>query len=230
LVNGVPISQAELDSGSYTFRDINANHLIEVFSRDARTGITLTVVVVEGHGHAMYSLNGAALVRYTAVLNLREGDNIVLVAIPEGDDEFLQWRDGTRILVDEEIGFTNLNRSVYLELSFASESSRVTDNIWCWIFWIIVLLLIALFLWWFLFYYRRTYDVIKVAHSVEIIGKDRVRRKRSYTFTVVGGPPIPVSYRIGEDGQWIVLLPNPANGEYTIPRGIITDDVTIEVR
>jgi hypothetical protein len=91
------------------------------------------------------------------------------------------------------------------------------------------LLILALFLFWFLFYYRRTYDVIKVGHGDEIIGKDRVRRKSEYTFTLAGGPSGKVSYRIGEDGDWIILKPN-AQGEYTVPKGVVTDTLMIEHR
>jgi len=92
-----------------------------------------------------------------------------------------------------------------------------------------VLLIVAFLLIWFIFFYRRYYDVFKTGNSSAIIGRDSVHRKSEYRFTVGKGSSGKVSYRIGEDGQWNTVLPD-ASGEYMIPRGVITDNVTIELR
>jgi len=70
--------------------------------------------------------------------------------------------------------------------------------------------------------------VIKIEGSVEIVGKDRVRKKHAYTFHLEGGSGA-VVYKIGEEGEWKTLLPGP-EGEYVIPKGEITDTVWIERR
>jgi hypothetical protein len=125
LVNGNPISQTDLSRGSFTFRDVNANHTIDVYSRDIRTGINLSIVVSEGNGYAMYSVNGSEFTKYTTILYLDEGDNVVLTAHPESGNEFKQWRDGGRIFTEQEIGFPDLHRSVHLELYFKDERSPI---------------------------------------------------------------------------------------------------------
>jgi hypothetical protein len=229
LVDGKPISQAEVDLGIYTFRNVNANHTIDVFSRGMRTDITLVIEVMQGSGYAEYSINGGPFIRYTAVVTLREYDNVTAVAYGTNGSEFIEWREGGRIFIDEAVTLTHIAGPVYLELYF-TEGKGDKGFFWWWI--IVVIALILGFLWWFLFYYRRSYDVIKVSHTAEIVGKDRVRRKRAYTFKIEGGPAIPVSYRIGndDDAPWKILSPDPATGEYKIPRGEITDDVTIEYR
>jgi len=93
---------------------------------------------------------------------------------------------------------------------------------------LVVLLILVGLLMWFLFFYRRYYDVIKTGNSLAIIGRDSVHRKSEYRFTIGNGSSGTVSYRIGEDGTWVTILPD-ANGEYVVPRGKITDDVTIEL-
>ena len=103
------------------------------------------------------------------------------------------------------------------------------NSILWWILLLAALLLLVGFLIWFFLYYRRRYDVIKVAHNVNIVGKDRVRRKGSYSFTIDGAFSGTVSYKIGEEGTWKPITPGN-DGVFTIPRGEITDDVTIEVR
>jgi hypothetical protein len=88
------------------------------------------------------------------------------------------------------------------------------------------LLLLLLLL--FLLFYRKKYDVIKV-EGANIIGDEKVRRKSKYTFIIEGGYAGLVVYRIGDEGEWLPLVPNE-NGEYIIPRGQITGNVTIECR
>jgi len=60
------------------------------------------------------------------------------------------------------------------------------------------------------------------------VGKDKVRRKSAYRFSIEGGTGT-VSYRIGEDGAWKTLIPGPS-GDYLIPKGEITDTLIIECR
>ena len=230
LVNGVPLSQAEVASGSYTFFDVKANHTIYVQGRDSRTDLTLTIVVKEGSGYAQYSINGGPTLRYSSSVTLRENDNVTVKAFANDGNTFREWRQGATIFTNEELSFPRVSSSISLELYFTSDDAKITDSsLLLWILIAIILLILLALLIWYLFFYRRTYDVIKVGHSAEIEGKDRVRRKSEYSFTLVGGASGTVSYRIGEDGQWVVLTPN-ADGVYTVPKGVITDTLTIEHR
>ena len=93
--------------------------------------------------------------------------------------------------------------------------------------WWVILLFIAGFLLLLILFYRRRYEVIKAEGPVSIIGKDKAHRKSAYRFSAEGAGL--VSYRIGESGTWKTLSPD-ADGEYMIPKGEITDNVTIECR
>jgi len=233
MVDGVPLSRTEIDRGFYTFTDVRANHVIQVSGRDDRIDITLRIDIKSGRGYAEYSVNGGPLTKYTAVVNLPENANVNVVAHADDGYKFKEWREGGRITTDESISFTNVTGSVYLELYFvkdiSDDISLAQFSLLWWILVIIGILILTGFILWFLFYHRKTYDVIKVARDVNIVGKDRVRRKRSYSFAIEGGPPGAVSYKVGEDGEWKMLIPD-ADGVYTIPKGEITEDVTIEQR
>jgi uncharacterized membrane protein YqiK len=102
-------------------------------------------------------------------------------------------------------------------------------SLFWWFLVVIALLIIAGLILWFLLFYKRMYEVIKVGHSAAIIGKDKARRKKAYTFTIKGGYLGTVSYKVGENGMWKALHPD-ANGMYTIPKGEVVDKVTIEQR
>jgi hypothetical protein len=92
----------------------------------------------------------------------------------------------------------------------------------------IVLLMIIGILLWFILFGRKRYDVIKVETSAAIVGKDKVRRKSAYHFSIENGKGT-VTYRIGEYGTLKTILPG-SNGEYVIPKGEITDTVTVECK
>jgi len=170
-IDGVPLTQEQMDLGQYTFRSVIMNHFIDVKSK-ASSGSASTPD--DSAGDSKGSGNGS--------------DSGV-----------------------EDQGNTSSSH----------------NNIWWWVLLIILLIIICLLIW-FLLFYRRYVDVVKVASSAKIIGKDRVHKKSEYKFSVEGRPG-PVSYRVGEDGARKPLIPS-ASGEYTIPKGEITDKVTIEVR
>jgi hypothetical protein len=152
LVDGRPISQAELDSGSYTFRYVNANHAIHVTVRDARTDITLRIDVMQGSGYATYSVNGGEFVRYTAVVTLRDDDSVTVVAHATDGSEFVQWRDSGRIFTEEVMTLPHITGSVYLELYFTDDGND--SNIWWWLLVVVSLLVFALFSFFFLVWMR----------------------------------------------------------------------------
>ncbi|MDR0309598.1 MAG: hypothetical protein LBH88_02430, partial [Candidatus Methanoplasma sp.] len=231
-VDGRGLTQAEMALGSYTFRQVMANHSLHVTSDDRKNTITLSIDVMDGRGHAEYSMNGGSFAVYVSPVFLPEHANIVLKAHADGGYHFKEWRMGATVTSDPERSFEDVTSSIHLELYFAEAGGSlvISDEggsmIW-WALGIIALLLLLGLLLWFALFYRRTYEVIKVTPS-EAIGKDRARRKRAYTFT--GEEAFgTVSYKVGEDGQWKSIIAAP-NGEYTIPKDEVVDAITIEFR
>lgn len=117
-----------------------------------------------------------------------------------------------------------------MEVTFEEDNNGALLPSWSWyLIGAFLFLLAALLLLLFVFY-RRTYEVVKVTASEEAIfnGDDRARRKRAYSFTLEGSTG-PVSYMVGEEGQWKPLIPD-RNGTYTIPKEDVIDKLTIEQR
>jgi len=231
IVDGVEISQAAVERGYYTFLSVVANHTIEVYSASGpRLTLTLWVDVTEGKGGAQYSVNGGSFQAYVGPTTLNWNSNVTLVAYADTGYQFKEWTDGSSVITTSEYTLYNLTgTSKEVELYFSSTGGSDGGNsLLLWIAAVLLLLILAGLLIWFLFFYRRTVEVIKVAYSATIIGKDRVRRKKAYPFTIEGESGT-VSYRIGEDGGWKMLQPD-AEGNYLIPKGEITETVTIECR
>jgi hypothetical protein len=230
IVDGKNLSQAEIDAGSYTFRDIHMNHSIQVIGDISPRNMVLLVIDIEGGGYAEYSINGGVSLRYTVPAYVPLNSEVSLKAYAYEGSKFKEWRDGGNTITTSDYTVSIVTGPVkQIELFFSSDSGFDLGSILCWILAAIALIAIAATLIWYLLFYRRYYDVIKVAYSVEITGKDRARRKHEYRFSINGEFSGTVSYRVGEDGEWKVLLPMP-DGEYAIPKGDVLDDLTIEVR
>ncbi|MCL2148731.1 MAG: hypothetical protein FWH47_05275, partial [Methanomassiliicoccaceae archaeon] len=225
LVDGRPLPQDDLDRGYYTFRNVGMNHSIEV--RGAVSNITLEVRVTGGSGHADYSATGRAPGTYTVPITLSDHSFVTLTAFADDGYRFKEWRADGVGYTTESVSFSDIRESLRVDLVFEKDSSSSFGDLLLWIAAAIALLAVAGLLIWFLFFYRRSYDVIKVQSSANIIGKDRVRRRTAYEFTVDGSGN--VSYRVGEDGEWKPLSAGE-DGGYTVPRGDVTDTLTIEVR
>ena len=223
LVDGRALSQAEVDLGYYTFRNVGMNHSIDVLSRDLRTNITFRIDVSDG-GYVEYSLNGAPYVRYTGAFNVTEGSDISARAHANDGYEFVEWRDGNVVHPENPVYFPNVTGSINIELVFSGGDD---SSIWLWVAGLLALAVLA-FLIVFLLFFRGAYEVVKVASSANIIGKDKARRNSPYRFSVEDGTGT-VSYRVGEDGGWKTLAPGPG-GEYVIPGNEVTDKLIIEVR
>ena len=233
IVDGKYLSQEEIDKGYYTFRYVSSNHSIEVLSAISSNVITLTIDV-KGQGYAEYSVNGSPFVLYSKAVTLPESANVIVRAFAYEGYEFKEWRMGSTVMTADEIGFTDVVSSIHLVLYFTGENED-GKGIFGGISDIALLLLIAIaflilatLLLWLVLYKRRTYEVVKVGHSAEIVGKDRARRKKAYRFTIAGGTPGTVFYRVG-DGQWKDIIPS-ANGEYVIPKEDVIDNLAIEQR
>ena len=227
FVDGEPLSKEDVEKGSYTFRNVLANHTITVTS--TLSTVILYVNVIDGKGHAEYSVNGGPFIVYMSPVPLPDNCSLIVVAHADGGYMFKEWRNGALTYADPEVTFGIVTASISLDLLFAgdggplgTESGPGHDSPPLWII-ALVVLLIGILLW--LVFFRRYYKVVKVETSAVIIGGDRAHRKSAYRFSTGGAGT--VSYRVGEEGQWKMLFPD-ADGDYVIPRGEITDSVTIE--
>ena len=227
IIDGLrKLTLEEIEMFQYTFTDIMANHTIEVKSQlGSRTGPSLRVDVIGGGGGAEYSINGGPWTKYTTVVNLEKGASISVRAVPAAGNQFDYWETPARS-ESQTLTFNDVRGPISLKLHFAvgAEIAPPSKLAW-WIIAIAILLVVAAALTWFILFNRKwVYDIVKVN---SVIGEDTVRRKKAYTFGVAGGGN--VAYRIGENGEWKSLSPD-VDGEYTIPKGEITDSVTIEKR
>jgi len=241
-VDGTYLSRAEIDHGYYTFSNLNMNHTIEVISE--ALSIFLTINVNSGKGHAEYSVNGGSFMKYSSAVALPLHADITVRAVANRDYRFDKW-ETPAVKTAAEISFGDNMSSLHLELYFAADGYSVSgsgadgsdenrtgdavknDILWFATWFILLLLVVALLM--LLFFFRRNYNIIKADLTDSIIGKDRVRRKHEYSFTINGGQSGTVSYRIGNSGEWKDLYPN-ADGKYVIPKGEIINDVMIRHR
>ncbi|MDR2698615.1 MAG: carbohydrate-binding domain-containing protein [Candidatus Methanoplasma sp.] len=231
IVDGRTLSQQETDAGSYTFRGVYRNGAIEV--RSIIPSIVLTVSVVEGKGHAEYSVNGGSFAAYSTQVPLKEGWSVTVRAYADDGYAFREWRTSSSTYTSSEISFDSVGSSISLSLYFSlsSGSGGGDGNGGMDTTTLAVLIVVAaaaafFFLW--AFFFRRKYDVTIVS-SVPITGKDKARRKRAYVFSVDGGTSGTISYRVGEEGKWKVITPGP-DGRYVIPGKEVVDDMMIEHR
>jgi len=223
-VDGVNLSREEVGLGCYTFSDVNSNHTLQVLGGAYPKPIAILIIdIIEGKGNIQYSANGGPFQAYTGPVPFPSDIDITVSACADNGYEFKEWRDGESVIMTQEYTVCDHAESVKeIQLFFSDTDS--SGSLW----WIIgALLITAGLLIWFIFFYRRYYDVIKVNGPVKIIGDDRVHRKSEYRFSVEKGYPGIVSYRIGEDGEWKTILHSPEGG-YVIPKGEITDTLTIK--
>ncbi|MCL2148506.1 MAG: hypothetical protein FWH47_04110, partial [Methanomassiliicoccaceae archaeon] len=88
-VDGRALSQADIDLGQYTFRNVGMNHSIDVKSR-AASNIPIRIGGGDG-GHAEYSVDGGAFQTYTPGTTFPEGSQVTLRAVADDGYEFEEW-------------------------------------------------------------------------------------------------------------------------------------------
>jgi hypothetical protein len=121
-IDSVPLTQAQIDSGSYTFRDVAANHTISVKSSvggDQRTDLTLTINVKEGKGYAEYRIgNSGSFTKYTGTVTIASGTNVTVRAISDDGYSFGKWMNGNTTYTASERTFNSVSSSLTLDLYF----------------------------------------------------------------------------------------------------------------
>jgi len=149
------LSQAQIDSGSYTFANVMADHTIDVRTvAGSRTDLTLTIVIKEGDGYAEYN-TGSGYVRYTGPVSLTEGSNVSVRAIAGDGYMFDRWETPS-VSKSQSLSFSDVRASISLDLYFAVDDSGKADDSWITLLLIALLLAALLFLiLFFLLWYRR---------------------------------------------------------------------------
>jgi len=177
------LTKPQIELGSYTFSDVKANHTIVVKAESgARTDITLRIDLMEGEGHAEYSINGANFVRYTGVVYLPASADVKVRAVADDGYRFDRWETPT-VEKNSEVTFRNVVANLYLELYFIDDSSGSRINTAVLILAAIILLMIVAALLLFFLIWRR----LGLFLVVEMEG--------------VGISDVAVSYKVDKNGK-----------------------------
>jgi hypothetical protein len=225
MVDGVYLSPGEVASGSYTFYAVKSNHTIVVEA--LKDEIILEVHVVEGSGHVEYSTNGRAMETCTEAAPLLIHSTLMLTAYPNDGYRLKEWDwEGARY-TETEMSFDDVITSIYMEVHFTDEKPEPSLEIGRLLIIASLILLFSMLLLLFLLLYLRAYEVVSADPSLVLIGKEKARRRKAYTFSVKGGKDGTVSYRAGENGEWKPLFPD-AEGNYVIPKEDVTGKLFIK--
>ncbi|MCL2031936.1 MAG: hypothetical protein FWG96_01495 [Methanomassiliicoccaceae archaeon] len=119
IVDGMHLSQAEIDRGSYTFRNVGMNHTIWV--KGAESEVTLTIAMVEGSGYAEYSVDYGPFTKYTTIVSLPDRADVTVRAYADDGYQFERWRVGATPLPDPELLFYRIAVPLQVMLYFAEE-------------------------------------------------------------------------------------------------------------
>jgi|GEM_PF-2020127 len=113
----------------------------------------------------------------------------------------------------------------------AGEESKGTSWFWYLLPMLILLLMLgAGYWWWIAAAWRRTVNVTKIyGEEAMIHGSDRAYTHSEYKFTISGLSSGIVMYQVGKEGEWNFIEPD-AEGVHTIPEGVVTDHLTIELK
>ena len=229
LVDGKELSPAEIKKGYYSFRDMKANHTIQVYGKDIVLDISLTINVNQSYGYVEYSINGSEFVRYTGPVSVPEYAEVTMIAFANNGNDLVEWKQGSESITEYAITFSDVQDPIFLELSFVldnSSSSSSTSGVLMWLAVIAVLFILAVIAIRVIFY-ARTYRVINAANTAVTMDSEKAYRKKGFYFNVKKGSG-KVFYRVGE-GDWKAARP-AGNGEYFVPRKDVIGNLTIDVR
>ena len=210
--------------GSYTFKNVNMNHSIIVYSTYNEGLISMTIEI-DGDGFVEYTIGSVTTVTYGGTFWFERGTDVSLKAFASENNHFVVWKTGSSRYTNIEVEFDDIEASTIVTAEFDEDSGSDLGWLW-WLLLLIAAVMVAFLIIWFIFFHRRAYEVIKVESiGLTIEGKDKARRNRPYRFTVIGNTR-GIEYIIGEEGSPKTLSPD-INNEYEIPKGEVKDKVTI---
>jgi hypothetical protein len=116
-VDGVNLTKEQVALGQYTFRNVSANHTIEVKSA-AGTGRTVTVTIdtVGGEGSIEYRTDGGQFRPYTPGTVFPDPSNVTFRAVPADGYRFVKWETSGTVFNTPEVTLSNAEDMQYLVL------------------------------------------------------------------------------------------------------------------
>lgn len=141
-IDGVQLSQAQIDLGYYTFSNVMMNHTIHV--SNTRVSTTLTVEISEGKGHVEYSVNGGTFRTYSSPVVIAEHATLVLRAYADDGYEFREWIYDSASDKNSEITFNDVMSTIDVQVYFSESSGSGDDFPWLWIVAIVLIILVIL--------------------------------------------------------------------------------------
>ena len=167
LIDGIPLSQAQIDAGSYTFSKVMMNHSIQVASAPgaaSATTVTLTISVsLQNGGYAEYSIDGGqTFTQYTSTVTIQIGSNVSVRADANDGFDFQKWTNSSTTTTTSDLSLGTMSTSTHLTLYFMEKGQGGHDNndgnIWWWVLAIVILLIIIGIIIWFIIARRRRRD------------------------------------------------------------------------
>jgi hypothetical protein len=188
--------------------------------------------ISEEKGHFEYMINDDGIwipLTYDPLLNkymiydVGNGASIKIRATANDEGYDVVWIDGQQTKAPDGIITITVTADRHLEVMFNEKENNSL------LLYAMAALLSAAALsslLWYVFFYIRTFEVV----GSGMTEKEKAHRKKAYTFAVGGaGYHGVVSYHIGEEGEWKLLVPNE-DGSYTIPKKDVVGKIMIEHR
>ncbi|MDR1690474.1 MAG: InlB B-repeat-containing protein, partial [Candidatus Methanoplasma sp.] len=125
LVDGTPLTPEQVESGTYTFRNVLSNHSIEVITGEPAV---LDITVGYGIGEIWYSINGSPFTEYVSPVTLPHHADVSVTAYAGDGYEFRNWWNDGITYDQETISFNDVMTPLYLEVYFYDEQYGQISN------------------------------------------------------------------------------------------------------
>jgi hypothetical protein len=129
-VDGVPLPQADIDKGYYTFRNVLSNHTISASGAGSKASLSVGVDVGGGKGKIEYSVNGSPFAPYTGAITMQAGSSLTLRAVADNGYVFKEWWMGATVYSESVVSFSDVTSSMGLDLFFAEANDESGDFPW----------------------------------------------------------------------------------------------------
>jgi len=122
-VDGMPLTQNQIDLGYYTFFDVRSNHTIDVRSTLDQGSPLLRIHIAEGKGYAEYSVNGSPFEKYDTEVKIPISADVTVRAHAADGYSFVKWVTPAAVTTPE-VTFNGVESSLSLELFFTESSGE----------------------------------------------------------------------------------------------------------
>ena len=128
IVDGMALSQSEVDKGSYTFSKVMANHSISVSGQGKKAPVVVTAGITGGNGTILYSADGSPFAPYTDDVVLREGSTVIFKAIADDGYQFKGWLLNGTASSTPELTVPNIASPLSLLAQFGVSDASSADS------------------------------------------------------------------------------------------------------